>query len=236
MCTVSYIPLSLDRFVFSSNRDEAPQRSPDQLKTIRRWGQEILFPPDPMGGTWLATSSSGRIACILNGAFEAHHRKPPYRKSRGLVVLDVFSYPNIYAFCNEYVLENIEPFTLIVRDPKGFIELRWDGQKKHLKDLDPDHRYIWSAAMLYPKGKRYLREQWFAEWQNKTKEMNLSAIEYFHRKGGEPDPWYGFIMNRGNWVRTVSVSHLEQHLNRTHFHYEDLLRQQHTHQNLILTK
>ena len=66
--------------------------------------------------------------------------------------------------------------------------------------------------------------------------MNLSAIEYFHRQGGEPDPWYGFIMNRGNWVRTVSVSHLEQGLDRTHFHYEDLLRQQHIHQDLMLTK
>lgn len=236
MCTVTYIPLSLDQFVFSSNRDEAPRRSPDHLTTVRRWGQEILFPPDPQGGTWLATSDSGRIACLLNGAFEAHRRRPPYRKSRGLVVLDVFSYPNLYGFCNEYQLEGIEPFTLIIRDPKGFVELRWDGTKKHLTDLQPDGLYLWSAAMLYPRAKRYDRQAWFREWQEATPRYDLASIRAFHRHGGAPDPWYGFIMNRGNWVRTVSISHLHQQLEKTHFYYEDLLRQQDIHQDLILNK
>ena len=97
MCTVTFIPLKNNRFVLTSNRDESPQRSPETISSLRKEGQEIIFPKDKgAGGSWIAASSQDRLVCLLNGAFDCHQRTPPYRKSRGQMVLDFFG-----AFCTE---------------------------------------------------------------------------------------------------------------------------------------
>ena len=76
-------------------------------------GKEILFPKDTTGGgTWIAVSHQ-RITCLLNGAFKPHVPIMPYRKSRGLIVLDSFLFNSIDSFSKDYDLQNIEPFTMI---------------------------------------------------------------------------------------------------------------------------
>ncbi|MGL1516781.1 NRDE family protein, partial [Vibrio parahaemolyticus] len=49
------------------------------------------FPKDPDGGgTWIALKENGDVAILLNGAFENHIPAYPYRRSRGLIFLDIF--------------------------------------------------------------------------------------------------------------------------------------------------
>ncbi|HAD11338.1 MAG TPA: hypothetical protein DCF33_02760, partial [Saprospirales bacterium] len=111
MCTVTYLPLS-NGFILTHNRDEAPARSPKSI--VREGSPAILFPRDThAGGTWIACSQSGRTACLLNGAFVLHRRQPPYRRSRGLLLLDFFDWKNADDFFAEYDLHNIEPFTFL---------------------------------------------------------------------------------------------------------------------------
>ena len=93
MCTVTYLPQGNDHFLLTSNRDEMPSRSPRSITVSEFAGQKLAFPRDEMaGGTWLAVSDHNRLACLLNGAFERHDRNPPYRMSRGVMVLEYFTY------------------------------------------------------------------------------------------------------------------------------------------------
>ena len=71
---------------------------------------------------------------------------PPYRKSRGLIVLDSFNFDSIESFSQQYDFENIEPFTMIAVDFKNenqLAEIRWDGRKVFYKKLSSDNYNIW---------------------------------------------------------------------------------------------
>src|SRR5688500_18696780 len=102
MCTLTYIPLK-DGFLFTSNRDERRLRAPALPPEVYRvHGKDILFPKDgEAGGSWVASSDSLQL-CLLNGAFERHIPNPPYRLSRGIVLLDAFGYEGFHAFFEKY--------------------------------------------------------------------------------------------------------------------------------------
>jgi len=226
MCTVTYLPRE-DGFVLCSNRDESPSRGVPELSREVRGQQELLYPRDPLrGGTWLALSSSGRVACVLNGAFVRHRHRPPYRKSRGLVVLESFDYLRLEEFFQGYDLQGIEPFTLICVERGRLWEFRWDGRRRHLKARDAEAPAIWSSATLYPPEIQARREAWFRDWLRGRTDFSAGAVRHFHKHGGEPDPWNGFVMNRHDRVRTVSISCIEAGPKGATFHYEDLLQGQ----------
>src|SRR5579871_6575106 len=128
MCTVTYLPTPTG-YILTSNRDEALVRKPAEIPDSVAIGNcQVLFPRDgEAGGTWIATADNGRTVCLLNGAFTRHKHNPPYRKSRGLVVLDFFTLPNAKAFADSYDLTGIEPFTILVIEKSMLYELRWDG-------------------------------------------------------------------------------------------------------------
>ncbi|MFM8371345.1 MAG: NRDE family protein, partial [Bacteroidota bacterium] len=93
MCTVTYIP-NRSGFTLTHNRDEAPSRSSVSISQNDEGPDgQIVYPRDSKaGGTWFAVSESGKTVCLLNGAFVRHHHNPPYKRSRGLMVLDFFNY------------------------------------------------------------------------------------------------------------------------------------------------
>ena len=91
MCTVTCIPTSRG-IVITSNRDERIARgkaiSPEVYEMN---GVQITFPKDPKGGgTWIAHTKK-KVIVLLNGAQDKHKLKPSYKKSRGLIVLDLIS-------------------------------------------------------------------------------------------------------------------------------------------------
>jgi len=114
MCTVTYLPRP-SGFILTHNRDEAPARSSQTIVREKTpGGQTLIFPRDTLaGGTWIATSRAGRTVCLLNGAFVLHKRVLPYRRSRGLILLDFFDWENPDDFFCDYDFEGIEPFTLL---------------------------------------------------------------------------------------------------------------------------
>ena len=146
MCTVSYVPLGSGNFILTSNRDENPDRithQPGEETTIIETdtlptGQAgIICPKDSKaGGSWIAMSANGKVACLLNGAFAKHKHAPPYRKSRGLVLMEYFSFKSASKFFENTNLEGIENFTLLMLEMGEFYELRWDGKEKYFKKID----------------------------------------------------------------------------------------------------
>ncbi len=221
--------------MLTSNRDEAPERSPQNLTRLQAAAQTLCFPRDEgAGGTWIAMSDAGRVVCVLNGAFEKHRHRPPYRRSRGLMVLDSFHFAKAEDFFAHYTFEGMEPFTLIMADGGCLWEARWDEQRLHLRTLDPAGRYLWSSVTLYDAHWRQRRQQWFRDWLATHPEPGPEAILHFHRHGGEPDPWNGLVMNRHDLVRTVSIQQLVCAPPRLAMTYHDLLRRTVKHDALSL--
>ena len=140
MCTITFVPLR-QGFIFTSNRDEHVSRSDvDFPSEMVANGKTVYFPKDPLAnGTWIAASAT-QLICLINGGFVKHSHRPPYRKSRGLIVLEQFEFENFKVFTEKIYLSDIEPFTMISIEWEGreeilLTELIWDGQVKHVRNL-----------------------------------------------------------------------------------------------------
>ncbi len=223
MCTVTYIPTAKGTYL-TSNRDENVSRSsaiPPQ--TYSRNGNTLLYPQDVQAaGTWITLKENGDAAVLLNGAFADHIRKPGYRKSRGLVLLDLFEHSHpVEAFAGED-MNGIEPFTLILFVRKKLWECRWDGVNKHALQLDPLKPYIWSSSTLYTDKAARQRKQWFLEWFSSASPVNTQKIVAFHQNAGKDDKWNGLLINRENKMRTVSITSVFSSNDHSTIQYLDL--------------
>lgn len=226
MCTVTFLPKGKTSYILTSNRDETPKRAALTPIAYTVHGKEVFFPKDPLaGGTWIATDKKQFTLCLLNGAFEKHQHQPPYKLSRGIMLLDFFKYNNVQSFIDQYDFKGIEPFTLILIEDNGNLsatELVWDEVKLHVRHLDVTQPHIWSSSTLYPEAVRTERKHWFKLWLEEHDSFEQKEIIDFHKTGGKGDEWNDFVMNREGKVQTVSVTSIQKDLGYTMV-YEDLL-------------
>jgi len=230
MCTVSYFPISTHEFVLTSNRDVPKVRALAAFPEIRsEHGKTFMAPIDQDAhGTWIFTTPSGITACLLNGAFEKHRYTPPYRKSRGHVVLDVLKYFSVNAFVENIVLESIEPFTLILIDSKEanqeLYTLVWDGVEKHFKKHNPTQPHIWASSTLYTATQKKWVSNSFEEYSKKLHLKNLSNdLQSFHWCGmPKNDP--KMIRINNNSHQTVSTTQVVRQNGKVVMHYFDLIQ------------
>ena len=222
MCTVSFIPAG-KRVYITSNRDEKHFRLPalpPQLYSHN--GHALVFPKDgDAGGTWIAINKNGSVVILLNGGFVFHESNPPYKRSRGLVLLDIIASDQLLLSYQQIDLEGIEPFTCILWDGHQLHECRWDGVKKHITQKPADIPHIWSSATLYINEVIEKRKQWFSQWLQHA-EPSLHASFELHRFGGEGDAHNDFFMNRNGLVYTVSITAIEMDESQAVMHYHDL--------------
>lgn len=228
MCTVTFLPKNGQDFILTSNRDEEPSRASHSLSAQEIGGRLIHFPKDPKaGGTWFATDQRNFTLCLLNGGFEKHKHKPPYRLSRGLMVLDFFRINQVNQFVHAYDFEGIEPFTLVLIDHSSdeirLNQLVWDEKELNHQVLNEKEAFIWSSSTLYPQPVRDERRQWFEEWLEGRKQFNQADILAFHQFGGKGDAWNDFVMNREGRVQTVSVTSLDKKSDAFHFEHLSLV-------------
>ena len=223
MCTVTFIPAG-DRLFITHNRDERSLRpraiAPGQYRV---GGHTLLFPRDTQaGGTWIAVNANGAAAVLLNGAFVKHTSQPPYRKSRGLVLLDILASADAAMGWERIDLRGIEPFTVVLWSNGRLQEGRWDGQRKHSHLPDAAKAHTWSSVTLYDEAVRARREQWFARWRQQHPQPAQEDIWRYHLQGGEGDAHNDLCMNRGNGMLTVSITSLELTSHRCRMKYLDL--------------
>jgi hypothetical protein len=211
MCTVTFLPTSNDGYLLTSSRDEKTSR-PAALSPQKHivHAEQLFFPKDQLaGGTWVLTSMNNFTLCLLNGAFEKHESKPPYKMSRGLVLLDFFKYNDVQKFALEYDFEHIENFTLIIVDSnKGLnlFELRWDGSNLHTKKMPSNEPHIWSSCTLYTQEAINNRFLWFEYFVSKSFEFTKENAMQFHKDAGDGSLENSVLMNRDNKVKTVSIT------------------------------
>jgi hypothetical protein len=210
MCTVTYIP-SKESLFFTSNRDEKNWRTDALAPAEYSFNSgKIMFPKDgDAGGTWIAAHENGNVVIFLNGGLLAHTPAPPYRKSRGLILLDLLEHITPYNCFLSIKLNGIEPFTAVMRDNGHLFECRWDGVEKHHKELDARLPHIWSSVTLYDEETISKRKNWFDEWIGSNSTPAQEQILHFHQFTGDGDTHNDLKMNRDGKVFTVSITSIE---------------------------
>jgi hypothetical protein len=223
MCTVTFIP-SGNSFFFTSNRDEHADRAiaafPEQHVV---GGNRLLFPTDPQGkGSWIAVHESGNTAVLLNGASKAHIHEPPYRKSRGLILIEIISNISPIKEFEDLDFYRIEPFTIILLEDKKLYSCKWDGSSKQVESLSIYEPKIWSSVTLYDPEIIIKREKWFTSWIKENPHPSAAGIIRFHLHGGDGDPANDIHMNREGRIFTNSISCVRYSGKSAAFRYMDL--------------
>jgi uncharacterized protein with NRDE domain len=236
MCTVSFVRVN-DSIIITSNRDEHVQREkamPPAFHLLK--GKKIIFPKDAKaGGTWFASANNGVVAVLLNGAFVKHIAKPPYRKSRGLILLEMMEADEPLVFFRDLDLENIEPFTVVLYQPGSLNELRWDGNSKHEKLLDTSGNYIWSSATLYSDEVIDYRKNLFDRFIASEKSITPAKVHDFHGYNHGDDE-NGFIINRQTGMKTFSITQAVVKPADIQFRHTDLLQHQQFEENMHISE
>lgn len=235
MCTVTFIPVN-NKYYITSNRDEKIARKTAMLPQIYESSDaKILYPKDgAAGGTWIALHENGNAMVLLNGGFEKHISQPPYRKSRGIVFLEIFNTASPLKKFLTTSLLNIEPFTLIILEANNLYECRWDSNKKHTLQLQTTQSYIWSSATLYNNDIIAKRNEWFAAWRQTNPFPSLQNILHFHQFTGDGDAKNDLCMNRNNAMLTVSITAIELRESKGIMHYSDLIENKQYHKEFQL--
>ena len=228
MCTVSFVATN-DKIIITSNRDEKtvrPSAIPPRNYTVN--GKNLIFPKDPKaGGTWFVGNQDGTILVLLNGADEKHEVQLPYRKSRGLIVLDMISSLSPKDFWIEIDLEKIEPFTLVLFQNNTLFQLRWNGKEKEVIPLDISQNHIWSSATLYSAEIREKRTNWFRAFMDYNSKISESKMHDFHRYTEKGNNQNGLVINRHDEIKTVSITQAVVAKNKIVMMHYDLITQQH---------
>lgn len=216
------------KVLLTSNRDEKGVRKKAAAPVIHTIGQyKVLFPQDTQaGGTWIGASETGTVMILLNGGFIKHEPAAAYRKSRGLIFLDILSQQNALSAYKKISLLGIEPFTLIVLEDGCLYECRWSGEEKYIREVDPTQPHIWSSVTLYTQEIIQKRENWFAEWLEQHPHPNSEDIISFHLFGGKEDLENGIRMNRNNEMLTVSVTNIVCNEQSATMLYNDIIHQE----------
>lgn len=226
MCTVSFV-VAHGKTIITSNRDEKVLRpSAVEPKSYLVNNKNIIFPKDPKaGGTWYAITEDATVLVLLNGADEKHQLKPSYRKSRGLIVLDIISSDSPIEAWETIDLSDIEPFTLVLFQDSKLYQLRWNEIEKSTTNLDITQNHIWSSSTLYPKDIREKRANWFYTYLDTKPEVDATEMFNFHRYTEEKNQENGLVINRNDSMKTLSITQTVIDQNKVVLSHYDLQQQ-----------
>lgn len=231
MCTVSYIPTQ-QGFILTSSRDELKSRPTIKPELYKENDLCLIYPKDlKSGGTWIASSDNGKIACLLNGGFKDHSKKEIYARSRGSVLLEWFDYKDTIQFINKVNLTGVEPFTLLLIEHVNSLQicqLVWDEEQLHVSTIDTDKPHIWSSSTLYNEEAKQVRMNWFTRWLDQYNDEPDINILSFHLQKHNSNELIDIIMNRPNGLQTVSVTQLNVQFNNSKFIYFDFIKKEKT--------
>lgn len=206
MCTVTFLKHD-DTIIITSNRDEKRTRAeakPPIRKTIN--GIELCFPQDPVaGGTWFALNNKLEVMVLLNGASKSHVSQQPYKKSRGLIVLDLIESDDVLNHWHNIDLNRIEPFTLVYFKPQQLWQLQWDSFNKNLQSLPITEPHLWASSTLYAPEVINKRKQAFTKHNQQQQAITPQTVLAFHTQTFADDKINGLIIER-ELVNTHSIT------------------------------
>jgi len=183
MCTVTYIP-TRNGVLITSSRDERvsrPKALPPRTYVVN--GYHLHYPMDgEAGGTWVAVKENNDAAVLLNGAFEKHAPNTTYRKSRGLVFVDIISTADPVDEFRSINLQGIQPFTMVIYVNRKLHQCVWDGIRRHHTILNSSLPHIWSSVTLYDVQARRQRADFFTGWLKANNNISGNTAVMLHRQ------------------------------------------------------
>ena len=224
MCTVSFYKNN-DQVILTSNRDEHFKRGNalPPLKYSTQNFQSIYCQDTKSLGTWMALRNDGTAIVLLNGAFEKHRHEPLYKKSRGLVLLDIINNKNCLQTFKGYDLTKIEPFTIILYSNDRLFECIWNGSKKHMEEKFVKQASIWSSVTLYELPYRLRKKALYEQLIKSKDKLNTEDLLQFHNS--KEDLENGFVINRNNQLLTFSITQIVLNKTSKIFYHHDLFNQ-----------
>jgi Transport and Golgi organisation 2 len=207
MCTVSVVPAN-GTYIFTFNRDEKPERHTLHFICRNKLAhKEIYFTKDSKaGGSWFAADSRGNVIMLFNGAFKKHVKQAFYKKSRGIILMEMAAAADMLLFFKSMLLHTVEPFSVVLFEDKNLYRLTWDGLDKHETLLLNETGYIFSSATLYNDDVQQQRRQWLAGYLMNTAIANGEAVFNFHTGYNKHDKENGLIIERPQGCHTLSIS------------------------------
>ncbi|MGB6092131.1 MAG: NRDE family protein [Moheibacter sp.] len=173
MCIVSIFSKDNGDFLLTHNRDESRLRPfSNQVHNSEYHQKKWIGPVDLVsGGTWIYYSLK-YAACILNGGYVKHSHRPPYRMSRGLLILELLRYNSIDQFISVTDLEGIEPFTMMMLNMNSTEKkiLVWNGSQRFVEDRSSEQLIVRSSTPLYTVQEKSVHYNSFEEIENPTPE------------------------------------------------------------------
>lgn len=223
MCTVTVVSQH-GKTIITSNRDEQVLRpSAIEPRCYKINNKRLFFPKDPKaGGTWYTVAQDGTVLVLLNGAAEKHQIKPAYRKSRGLIVLDLISSELVLEAWKTIDLNEIEPFTLVYFKDSILYQLRWNEVAKETTLLDVNQPHIWSSSTLYSPEIRQERADWFETFYSENEAIQPNDLIHFHRYTQKENQQHGLVINRNGMLKTLSITQTVIEANKVVLSYFDL--------------
>lgn len=206
MCTVSVVPAK-GTYIFTFNRDEKPERhTPHFIRRKKLAHKEIYFSQDSKaGGSWFIADSLGNVIMLFNGAFKEHVKEPVYKKSRGVILMEMAAVADMLSFFKNILLHGVEPFSVILFEDKNLYRLTWDGLNKHETLLLSETSYIFSSATLYNSDVQQQRRQWLKDYLKNTAADSKTIFD-FHAGYKNDDKENGLIIARPEGCSTLSIS------------------------------
>ena len=230
MCILSIVK-SEQGIVITSNRDEQRSRKNSLAPEIINLGERkaIIARDAQAQGTWLLTDNLGRTAILLNGAFESHIPAPPYRESRGIILMNLFQEENFKSAFLFYHLENIEPFQVIYLDPERAFQFVWDGNQKHLFEVDLSTPQVFFSPTLYTKEQQEEKRNHFFKILAEIESMDSSQLLEIHSNQNINSLDLNFFMSREHQT-TKSISQVELNSTQSKYvHWQSWDNQRHHH-------
>jgi Transport and Golgi organisation 2 len=224
MCTVSFIRTN-GKTIITSNRDEQVIRLAIEPQKYAINNKNLIFPKDPKaGGTWIVTDENNSVLVLLNGAEEKHIQKSNYKKSRGLIVLEMMGNKSVIDSWAEINLENVEPFTLVFFQENKLYQLRWNEIEKSHLDLDINKFHIWSSSTLYSKSIQEKRTKWFYDFLEDKTSVSEDNMLDFHLNREHENQEIGLVINKNNQLKTLSITQIIIESVTSKMRYFDLIK------------
>lgn len=230
MCILSIVK-SEQGIIITSNRDEQRSRKNSLApEIINLGGRKAIIARDAQAqGTWLLTDNHGRTAILLNGAFESHTPAPPYRESRGIILMNLFQEDNFKSAFLFYNLENIEPFQIIYLDTEIAFQCVWDGNQKHLFTIDLSTPQVFFSPTLYTREQQEKKRNHFFKTLAEIGSINSNELLEFHSNQNIHSSELNFFMSREHQT-TKSISQVELNSTQSNYvHWQSWDNQKHQH-------
>lgn len=212
MCIVSIFFEEEGDFILTHNRDEYIFRPfSEKVENKEKFGHPYSAPTDLVsGGTWIYDSSRF-VACVLNGAYKPHKHHPPYRLSRGLLILELLHYSSLEEFIEKVDLEGIEPFTMIMvdklnRDAKILV---WDEYRRYTEELKGQKVVVRASSPLYTESEKERIELIFKKMKDPGPEEIFETHNRLKMTDNKEIPF----------VKTTSITQIEYKKERTHMKF-----------------